>query len=290
MHRILSTLLLLGTFSPLPTPVRAPVSFLPAVAPPFQTLSLSANGLSASGVLLIDLRSGQRLLKRDARTPRPIASLVKIMTALLLIERGDPEAPVLIPAGVGAIDGTTIGLLEGKHYRARDLLAALLVGSGNDAAEALALHHSPSVADFVRAMNVRARVLGLRSTTFRNPSGLDALGQESTPEDLAWLTSYALRFPLFRELVSSSSWRLTPLEGGTPILVVNTNQLLHTRSRAGQGVQINGVKTGTTVKAGECLISLADIDGREVLLILLKSSQRYRDAQALLRELSQILA
>ncbi len=289
MHRFLTLFLVFGTFSTLPAPVRAPVP-LPPIAPPVGVLSLEEiDGLSASGILVLDLDSGQRIAGRDVSISRPMASLAKIMTALLLIERGELDEPVSVPPDVGTVGGMTVGLQAGQRYAKTDLLAALLLASGNDAAYTLALHHSDTIPSFVRAMNIRARVLGLKQTRFQNPSGLDAVGQESTPDDLARLTAYVLRYPVFREIVGSVSWKLTPVGGGPLLVAVNTNRLLHAQSRSSPAL-VSGVKTGTTVAAGECLISLAQLHGREVLIVLLKSSHRYRDAHILLRELSQFLA
>jgi D-alanyl-D-alanine carboxypeptidase (penicillin-binding protein 5/6) len=205
------------------------------------------------------------------------------MTAVLILERHALDEVVEIPASVQRSDGTNAGLQSGGQYTVEDLLAALLIASANDAADVLAAYSSGTAEEFVRAMNVRAKVMGLTDTAFKNPSGLDAAGQFSTPRELAWLTSYALKNPTFRELVKSTTWEIRDRRSGHVTGLANTNRLLK------RSPFVKGVKTGTTEEAGECLISLVEWNGREVIVVLLRSSNRYRDSQLVLQELSRVV-
>ena len=231
--------------------------------------------LSASGVLVIDFDSGQALLERDAKVPRPMASLTKLMTALIIVEEHDLDEWVTIPKGMSMMNGSVAYLPEGEQFTVGDLLSAALMASANDAAQTLAIFHSGSVSAFVQDMNDRARSLGLRQTSFANPIGLDDDHQWSTPRDVAWLASFAMRNPEIRTRMSTRGARIASKQG-TPIYLTHTHAFLH----AATGV-IAG-KTGTTNGANECLMSLVEKADRTYLVILMNSLTRYKDMRALL--------
>lgn len=254
------------------------------VSPPVSVLAGQASfgslrGLSASGVLIVDLDSGRTLYESRASVPRPMASLTKLMTALIIAEEHDLDEWVTIPKSAESVEGSSAKLKAGERYRAGDLLTAALVKSANDAAFTLALYDAGSMDAFVDKMNARAKVLGLKGTTYANPIGLDEAAQKSTPRDLVWLSMYVLRKP---EIASRMAMRHATIlsESGTTVDLTHTHELMLKSS------DIIAGKTGTTDAAGECLMSVVEVDGRRLAVILLNSSDRYAD----MRRVSAVLS
>ncbi len=274
MFSALASLLLLGMIpsSGLSTTVRElpGIERLAVTSPNPLTTEFRLQHLSASGVLLVDADSGEELFSIAPDTRRPMASLTKIMTALLVLERHDLNEIVTVPPIAEDIGGSTIGLTLGQKFSVSALLKALLLPSANDAAYTLAVFDGRGLVAFVKSMNQRAVELGLKNTHFANPAGLDNEQQYSSPRDLAWLTMAALRQPAFREIVGTRTARITANDGRT-FDMRNTNELLHSNP------DVLGVKTGTTDQAGECLIILFSKQGRRYLLVLLGSKERYTD-------------
>lgn len=256
--------------------IASPSPLLAAEARP--SLAFPDN-LSASGVLVVDFDSGQVLLERGSKTQRPMASLTKLMTALLIVEGHDLGEWVTIPKGMSAMNGSIAYLPEGEQFTVGDLLSAALISSANDAAQTLAIFHSGSVSAFVQEMNDRARSLGLRQTSFANPIGLDDAHQWSTPRDIAWLASFAMRNPEIRARLGTRGERIASKQG-MPLYLTHTHAFIH----ADTGV-IAG-KTGTTEGANECLMSLVQEGNRTYLVVLLNSLERYKDMRAILDVLS----
>lgn len=284
MFRTVTSLFLFGALSPLSAPLPfADLSTLLEIAPPtaFAPVSLEL-GFSASGAIAVDLLSGRELFARHADQPRPIASLAKIMTAVLIVENHALTEVVTIPTGVLSVNGSTAEFRPGERYTVRALLGALLVGSSNDAAYSLALFHSGTIENFVAEMNTRAQTLGLRRTRFANPMGFDSAEQESTPRDLAWLAMYAWKLAPIREFAGKREHILRDYEGKREMVLHNTNRLL--LSHPGS---FFGLKTGTTELAGGCLISLARVRGRPTVFVILKSADRYEDTLTLLHLLNE---
>jgi D-alanyl-D-alanine carboxypeptidase (penicillin-binding protein 5/6) len=221
---------------------------------------------------------GEVAWARHADEPRPPASLTKIMTALLVLEKGwDEDARVPVSARAAAETGSRLGLRAGESMRAGDALTAMLLRSANDACVALAEHAAGTEAAFVRAMNARAKEMGLSGTRFENACGHDGAGHRSTASDLRRLAEAALAHPEFRSRVAlrSATVRTT---GGRVFQVDNGNLLIGSCRGA------SGVKTGFTAKAGKCLVALAERDGVRVLLVLLDAPDRWWTAAALLEE------
>lgn len=224
--------------------------------------------VTAQALLVYDVDAQRVLFKRNEEEALPPASLTKLMTALLVLEQGDLNARVTVEAG-DLIGGATMGLQAGESLTVEQLLRGLLIPSGNDASMVLARHLSGSVAAFVDRMNERAAELGLAQTYFVNPHGLDADAHLSSAMDLLVLTQQLLAYSLFREIVATSS---AEVAGHA---LQSTNQLLETFPGA------DGIKTGTTTAAGECLIASITRDGRRLLIVILGSDDRYGDARAL---------
>ncbi len=217
--------------------------------------------------------SGLWLYEKDSRTPRPMASTTKLMTALVAAERLDPAATVAVPEGAVPVEGTQLGLRAGQPISVRDLLAGLLLESGNDAANALALTAAESYEAFAALMNERARALGMTDSGFVTPSGLDASGHAASARDMALLGGAALSEPIVAELCASKSATLDL--DGRRVTVTNHNKLL----RLMQGCI--GLKTGFTKKSGRCLVSAAVRDGITVVVATLNGGDYWNDHMAL---------
>jgi D-alanyl-D-alanine carboxypeptidase (penicillin-binding protein 5/6) len=285
MYGTVLSVLLMGLLPVMDAPLASdvPLDTLPIASPsPLDagTPGVSALGQSvtASGVLVLDLQSGQLLYGRGQSARRAMGSLTKLMTAIIIAENHSLDEQVTVTREATAVEGSKAHLVAGQTYSVGDMLTALLLPSGNDAATALALFHSGSVAAFVQEMNMRARELGLKNTAFINPTGLDGTGQWSTPQDLAWLASFDWRIPAIRERMSMPDAVITSASGRT-IALSHTHELMHQQSPVVAG------KTGTTDGAGQCLLSVVEEGDRQYLVVLLGSHERYVDMRALLRTL-----
>lgn len=226
--------------------------------------------LLAEAVLLGDETTGQVLWEKNAHERRAVASTTKIMTALLTLERAALDEEVAISAAAASTGGNMLGLAPGERILVKDLLYGLLLNSGNDAATALAEHVAGSVAAFADLMNAKAQALGMADTHFVNPHGLDAEGHYSTAYDLWLLTREAMKNSVFREMVAM------PSQTSGDRMYANLNLLLTTYPGA------DGVKTGTSEWAGECLVASATRRGHRLIAVVLHSPDRYGDATALL--------
>lgn len=159
--------------------------------------------VTAEAAALIDVESGRLLYDKNGDRPMRIASLTKIMTAIVAIEHGQLSDRVKVSGNAYGKEGSSIYLRLGEEMSLEHLLYGLMLRSGNDAAVAIAEHVGGSEEGFVLMMNRKAEELGLRSTHFANPHGLDAPGHLSTANDLARMTAYALKNPVFREIVKT---------------------------------------------------------------------------------------
>ena len=227
----------------------------------------------ALGADLVDVRSGATLWSRAATTPRPIASITKVMTALVVLRDGHLDRKITVTRAavryVRRHDGTSAGLKAGDMLTARDLLNAMLLPSGCDAAFLLAAAYAPSQADFVAQMNARAAALHMYSTHFDNFDGLPMPTENadlSTPADLMLLAKAALARPLFAAIVAQKSRSLPATPQHKAYFWKNTNLLL------GSYPGTIGVKTGTTAGAGDCLLFEATRGGRTLLGVVLHAN------------------
>ena len=254
-----------------------------SIAPPSESVFLDEH-LSASGVVIFNRDSGQILYTRESKIQRPMASLTKLMTALIIVENHELDEMITIPQSVTDVIGNKAYLSPGEKFTVGDILSALLINSANDAALTLAQFHSGSSAAFVRAMNERALELGLRSTSFQNAAGLDHPAHWSTPQDMAWLAMFALRYPAIAERMSMPGKRITGT-GGESIPLYHTHVQLH--QQAETEAKVIAGKTGTTNGAGQCLLSVVELHGTEYVVVLLYSDQRYADMETILTALSK---
>jgi D-alanyl-D-alanine carboxypeptidase (penicillin-binding protein 5/6) len=216
----------------------------------------------------MDGETGLVLFERNGHLRRAPASITKVMTALVALERGRLQDQVLITWD-DMVAGSTMGLWPNDVLSLEALLYGLLLPSGNDAALAIARHVGGDVPSFVAMMNERASQLGLRNTHFNNPHGLDDQGHYSSAYDIAQLTRVALRNPSFSRMVSTAMITVT---GNRPFLLSNSNLLLH-QPQLLPG--IDGVKTGYTTAAGDSLVASVTRDGHRLIGVVLGAENRH---------------
>lgn len=228
--------------------------------------------------LLFDLDTGKVLWRRMPDRVLPIASLTKMMTALIVVERSAPDDKVRVTKEALAYRGSGIGLLpKGKRVKLETMLNGLLLPSGNDAAIALAQRVSGTVARFVTRMNDHARDLGLACSRFSSPDGFVDEGNHSCAIDLAGMARAVLDQPRLARIVKRRSALLPfPIKGGR-LYLNNNNPLL----RTGYPGAI-GIKTGYTDAAGRCLVAAARRNGRRLGVVLLHSPDPGKQAKQLL--------
>lgn len=245
------------------------------------TLAKSAPpAINASGAILLDAKTGQVLLEKNAYKHLAPASTTKIMTAIIAIESGRLDEKTTISKNAAGTSGSSMHLETGQIITLRELLTGLLLRSGNDSAIAIAEFIAGSVDEFVVLMNKKAGDIGAYNTHFRNPHGLSAPGHQSTAFDLAWLARYAMNNPVFADIVNTKNtsidWQDSRGKESERSLK-NTNKLLWMLEEA------DGVKTGTTTEAGPCLVSSATKDNQRLIAVTLHDASRWQDSQQLLQ-------
>jgi len=224
--------------------------------------------IGALAAIVMDTESGRVLFEKNAYSRRPMASTTKIMTAIIALEKGNLDDTVVVSKRAATIGGSTINLKTGQKIRLRELLYGLMLNSGNDAAIAIAEHIGGTVENFAEMMNEKAMELGALDTNFKSPHGLDMDGHYTTAYDLAVITSYALKNPVFAEIVRTKHANI----GYTTLN--NTNEMLSIYPGA------DGVKTGYTGKAGRCLVTSATRDGWQIISVVLGCPTRHARAES----------
>ncbi len=221
---------------------------------------------AANSAIVIEAESGSVLYSKNADMPRGMASTTKIMTAMIAIENCNIQQEFNIPKEAVGIEGSSVYLVEGEPLTMEELLYCLLLESGNDAATAIAICCAGSEEAFTRLMNLRVEELGLKNTHFSNPHGLSHESHKTTARELAIITAEAMKYPLFREIVSTktASVRYNGAKNGRRL--VNHNKLLFGFEGA------IGVKTGYTTTDGKCLVSAAERNGLRIIAVTLSDS------------------
>lgn len=233
-------------------------------------------GLSAVSALVVDVSSNKTLYEKNIDEQLQIASLTKIMTAVVVIEEiDDLEKIAVVPQEAVLVQGSKVWLKEGEKISYAHLLYSILIASGNDAATAVAIGVSGSEELFVQKMNEKATMLGMKNTHFANPHGLDNSENYSTARDLAILAGYAVKKNFIRSVIDTKEMEFKSASGVTHKLV-STNKLL------GVDPEIKGLKTGSTLGAGESLVALAvNPYGNEIVTVILNSEARFSETQYL---------
>jgi serine-type D-Ala-D-Ala carboxypeptidase (penicillin-binding protein 5/6) len=230
------------------------------------------HGVKAKGAVLADAATGQVLWGRDADTERPMASVTKVMTALLVLQAGDLGREIRIPKAAQTYawkyGGESAGLYPGDVLTAQELLNALLLASGADAAYTLATTYGPGMPAFLAKMNATAAKMGMAHTHFASPDGLPyptETSTYSTPSDLLILGQAAMRYPVFRSIVDQQFYQLRKGPGHHGYWWDNTSSFVGSYPGA------LGIKDGYTDDAGHCLLFEAVRNGRELIGVVLGS-------------------
>lgn len=239
---------------------------LPAVG---GKISAQADGVAE---IAMELESGKILHAKNVNAKLPMASTTKIMTALIVAEDCDLSEVITVPDKAVGVEGSSIYLKKGESISVKDLLYGLMLRSGNDAACALAIHHSGTVEKFVEKMNERAKELGALDTNFKNPSGLPDSEHYTTAKDLCNIARCAMSNKTFKEVVSTKNY------SGDFRQFLNKNRLLNSLDGA------NGVKTGYTQKAGRCLVSSAERGNMDVVCVVLNCYDMFERSAALIND------
>lgn len=222
--------------------------------------------ISGEAGILMDVSTGRILYEKNAYTRLEPASITKIMTAILALEKGNLSDVVITSKEPPLAEGTRIYLEEGEKLTLEQMLYAMMLNSGNDAAIAIAEHIGGSVETFVGMMNKKAREIGAKHTTFVNPNGLTEDGHLTTAYDLAIISRYALmNLPEFKKIVSTKTMQIPWQAEECERQLINLNKLLWNYEGA------DGIKTGYTSSAGSTLAASATHDGWQLVTVILKT-------------------
>lgn len=237
--------------------------WLPAITPTADPLALSAKS-----ALSYDLTTNTILFAKDPNQRLPMASLTKIMTAIVSLENPKKnDAYMVVPADIVGED--SMGLSVGESLTLSDLLYGLILHSGNDAAETLASNYPGGRSAFIDAMNQKALALGLTNTHFTNPTGLEGDGtQYTTTADLLVMARYALSYPLFDTVAATFDYTIPQTPTHAVYYLENETNLLS--SYPG----VKGIKTGYTPEAGLCLVTYLTYGGHHIISVILGSDDR----------------
>jgi len=256
-------------------PVAASTATSAAATAPARTAGPKATsgptGIRIKAGALANAATGQILWSQDLNTERPIGSIVKVMTALVVLRAGNLNQTITVPKSVVAYlkkqdQPSTAGLIPGDKLTARELLEALLLPSGCDAAYTLAQAYGPGLDAFIAEMNAEAHQMGLSDTYFSNFDGLPWPSEHSTwstPADLLTLGRHAMRYGVFRDIVGQTSYALPAGDGHHAYKWQNTNPLI------GKYAGAIGIKTGDTKAAGNCLLFEAVRNGLTLIGVTL---------------------
>jgi D-alanyl-D-alanine carboxypeptidase (penicillin-binding protein 5/6) len=235
--------------------------------------------LTARAGLVMDAQTGEILWERNGDLPLPPASTTKILTSVLALESGRLDESLTVSANAQAQAPTKLDLRAGQQVRLMDLVYALMLKSANDAAVVVAEGLGGSVEGFAAKMNRRAREMGATRSDFHNPHGLPNPDHVSTAHDLAVILRHALGVPGFRGVASTQQTDIPVV--GTSKSVRTIEVRSHNRLLGTYVVPVVG-KTGYTRAAGRCFAGAAALDGREVIIVVLGSSNLWGDARKLI--------
>lgn len=236
-----------------------------------------AYSTSATSAILMDLDSGRIIYANNKDLVRSVASISKIMTAVVAIESNKLDEIVTVGSEIKSAYGSGIYIKEGEELTLRDLLYGLMLRSGNDAALSIATYVGGDVQAFVSMMNAKAKSIGMKNSTFNNPSGLDQeKGNYSSAYDMALLMKYAYQLKEFREIVSTKKYELKT--NMNYYLWNNKNKLLYMYKYA------NGGKTGFTEKARRTLVTTASKNNTNLVAVTLNDGNDFLDHKALFEE------
>lgn len=269
-----------ANYHPAPTPtVTLTLVPSPTVTPtptpqPLPQVQSTAPIVTAKSYMIQDLQTTTIIAQKDPSHVLPPASTTKIMTALVALDKYSLADIVTVPDQ--QINGAKVGLNPGETITVENLLYAMLMQSGNDAAWALASHYPGGAPEFINTMNQKAAQLGLEQTHFANPTGLHHPLHLSSTVDLIKLAQQALTHPVFAQIVATKTKTITDVNQQDEHRLTNLNQLLVTVPG------VKGVKTGWTEQAREALVTLVEQNNHPLLIAVLASEDRFGDTRKLI--------
>ncbi len=236
---------------------------------------------TAKAIVVQDINSKAMLFLKNPNTRLYPASTTKIMTALVSLDAYSNLNQVVTITNEYLARGHKIGLQPNERITIKALLQGLLISSGNDAALALAQNYPSGYAGFVQAMNQKAIALGLTRTHFTNPSGVEEKDHYTSARDLAVLATIALSNDFIRQTVQTQTLTITDISGHIKHVLINTNKLL------GKVSGVQGLKTGWTPQAGECLVTYVNRYNHPLIIVLLGSQDRFGETTTLINWIYQ---
>jgi len=236
----------------------------------------SSPSVSAESAVVIECSSGGVVFSKNENERLPMASTTKIMTALTVIECCELTEKITVPKEACGIEGSSVYLREGEVFTVEEMLYALMLASANDAATALALHTSGSVAAFAEKMNEIACTLGLVDTHFTNPHGLNDDEHYTTAKELALIAAHASENEVFRRICSTKKTIIRRDSKESARLLTNHNRMLSRYEGC------FGIKTGFTKASGRCLVSGAERDGLSFIAVTLNAPDDWNDHTVML--------
>ena len=232
----------------------------------------------SSAEIVIELNSGRILHEKNAYEKKYMASTTKILTAITVIENCSMDDVVTVTKETVGVEGSSIYLEVGERLSVKDLLYGLMLRSGNDCAETLAVYCSGSIDKFAELMNTTAKNIGAKCSNFINPHGLHNENHYTTAYDLALISRYAMKNEIFREIAGKKSVIIPHITQKYDRKLINKNKMLTEFEGA------NGIKTGYTKKAGRCLVSSCVRDGMELICVVLNCPPMFERSKELLTE------
>lgn len=245
-----------------------------------------AQDITAPTAVVVDAQTGKILYGKNPYIKLPPASTTKLVTAMVALDRLNPEKKVVISKKAAKTHSVSPKLEEGEVYKVQDLIYLALMRSVNSAAVALAEATAGSERNFVRLMNIKAQKIGAKNTRFVNSSGLPGRGQYTTVYDLTKIMSHAINYPLIKDAINTRVY-LFRSEEGKEHFIQNTNQLLWSEE------DMIGGKTGYTRKAKHCFVSAYRLNGRVVYTAILGDSNReklWEDTQQLIARAQNVIS
>ncbi|SDB91659.1 D-alanyl-D-alanine carboxypeptidase [Pelagirhabdus alkalitolerans] len=230
--------------------------------------AFSMPSISAQQAAVYHVSKGEFIYEKNTNTPQLIASITKIMTAIIAIEHGDLDDVVTISEQATLVEGSSLYLQPGEEIKLRDLIYGLLLRSGNDAAIAIAEHIGGSEEGFITLMNEKLVWLGLEDTHFENPHGLDGTNHLSTASDVAKIMAYGLNHTPFIEMIGAQTFK----SDNRDYAWINKNKLLNYYQP-----YIVGGKTGYTRAAGRTLVTAAQKDDHTLIVVTLNDGNDWQN-------------
>ena len=237
----------------------------------FSVYGLTENDLSAQSAVIINRQTNEIVFQKNAYEKRSMASTTKIMTAVIACESGRLDETVEVTDKMCGAEGTSIGLKAGYKIKLYDMVYGMMLESGNDAANAVAIFLAGNTENFAALMNEKAKEIGMANTNFVTPSGLDDENHYTTAYDMALLGSYAMSNVTLREICAQKSHKVDFISPDITVTYSNHNRLLSSYDG------VYGIKTGVTKKCGRCLVTAAERDGADFIAVTLSAGDDWND-------------